>query len=411
MDFFKVISEKESKKIVKDNLTREVLSFHKENILSALNKIVAEDICSPSELPLYNRSTVDGYACTAQDVYCASASVPAFLNIKGTVAIGEIPTVTLKKNECCYVSTGSLIPDGANSVVMIENTEKLGSQIAVYSPLRQYENIVKKGEEIATGQIVAKRGETVTPFLIGVLSGIGIDEISVFDELSVSIISTGDELASSDEKAENGKIWDINSNLLSAFASDYGIKINSVERVKDDEKKISEALIKASEMSDIVLMSGGSSVGMKDFTLKIFEDLGGVLIHGVALKPGKPSVLGKINDKLIFGLPGNPLAASLVFKDLCLDTISEMRGREIKPEFYAECSVNFHSTPGRTTIQPVTVKEENGALYFEPVFLKSAHIAAMLKADGFVKISPDSEGVNVGDKCAVYGFYNYKMRG
>jgi len=406
MDFFKVISENEFKEIVKSNLTSEVVSFHKESLINSLGKILACDVKSPSILPLYDRSTVDGYAVVANDVFCASSSIPAFLNVVGTIAIGEMPKTSIKKGECVYVATGALIPDGATGVVMIENTEMLKDQIAVYSPIRPYENIVKKSEEIKVDDIIAKKGEVVTPLLIGVLSSIGVKEVDIFNDINIGIISTGDELAFDDEEPINGKIRDINTNLLSSFVIDYGYKISYINQVRDDKIALENALIEATNVSDIVIMSGGSSVGAKDFTKDAFEKLGKLLVHGVALKPGKPTVLGSINSKLIYGLPGNPLAAILVLKTLLLDVINETRGKENKPLKYAKALSNFHSTPGRLTLQPVSVLYHDGEVVFEPVFLKSAHIAGMLKADGYVRVSPDSEGVNVGDNIAVFGFYN-----
>lgn len=405
MDFFKVISEKECVNVIKNNLTRGVVSFHKEKLIDSLGKTIATDVVSKSILPLYDRSTVDGYAINAQDAYCASSSIPTFLNVVDKIPIGQMPKCKINKGECAYVATGALIPEGATGVVMIENVEELNGKVAVYSPIKPFENIVKKGEEIQEGDIVAHKGDKVTPILIGVLSSIGISEINVYDKITVSIISTGDELTDNESDVKDGKIRDINTNLLYSYCLSYGYDVVNTIKVKDNKDEIKAAINKCIESSSIVLLSGGSSVGAKDFTLDIFNELGKVLVHGLALKPGKPTVIGSIDEKLVIGLPGNPYAAMFVLKTILFDVISSLMGEIIKPMCIAKCKMNFHSTPGRLTLQPVKFVYENDELYCEPIFLKSAHFASMLKADGYVKIDQDSEGVNVNDKIEVYSLF------
>lgn len=403
MKFFNVASVEECEKMIREHLKNE-MSFCVMPTLSALGKTLSKDIISSDVLPSYDRSTVDGYAVNVQDVYCASAAVPAFLKVVGRVKMGEMPSVEVGKGESVAIATGAVLPKGATGVVMIENVEVLKDEIAVYSPIKNAENTVKRGEEIELGQVVAKRGEKVTSFLVGVLAGLGIEKVEVYDKIRVAVISTGDELVDVCEDAKDGKIRDVNTSLISAFAINSGFEIVYTARVKDDKESIENAVKIGTEKAQIVFMSGGSSIGQKDFTNDILDTLGEVLVHGVAQKPGKPTVLAKVNGKLVYGLPGNPFAAALVFKELCADIVKEIKSE--KQEYItAVAGVNFPSSPGRKTMQPVAIEEKDGVKIATPIFLKSAHLATILKADGYVKIPTNAEGVNAGENVKVYPFY------
>ena len=404
MQFFKVTSYENTKKVVEDNLRKIISSFYVD-VDQSLGKMLSEDIVSSEESPLYNRSTVDGYAVNITDVSASTQSIPSFLNIVGNIKIGEMPTVKINKGECAYVATGALIPEGANAVVMIEHVDVLKDQLAVYNPVANNENIILKGEEIKVGQTVAKKGDIIDPIKISIFSSLGIAKVPVYEKIKIAIISTGDELIDPSEKAELGKIRDINTNMLKAISQKYDFDVIYSSRIKDDLETLKGEIKKASDIADVVLLSGGSSVGVRDYTNEALESLGEIILHGVAIKPGKPTCIAKVNNKLVFGLPGNPFAALLVYKELCCDVIYSLRGYVLKPKTYAFVKTNFHSTPGRTTLQPVSLFVEGDKVYAEPLFLKSSHLATMLKADGYIKISADSEGVYANTLYPVYDFY------
>ena len=405
MKFFKVTSLENTIEIVKDNLNGKIISSCIVPLRDSLGLMLAEDIVSPEVSPLYNRSTVDGYAVRVQDVGASTQSIPSFLKVVGNVRMGEKPDFTLQSGEAAYVATGAMIPEGASGVVMVEHIDVLKDSIAVYTPIGNNENIILKGEEIQVGQTVAKKGDIIDPIKISIFAGLGIAQVPVYNKIKIAIISTGDELVDPSEKAENGKIRDINTDMLISFAKTYGFEIAYNTRIKDNLEILKQEIEKAVDLADVVLLSGGSSIGVRDFTNEALETLGEILLHGVAIKPGKPTCLAKVKNKLVYGLPGNPFAALLVFKELCCDVIYNMRGYTLKPKTYAFVKTNFHSTPGRTTLQPVSIKVEDNKIYAEPLFLKSSHLATMLKADGYIKINANNEGVYSDTLLPVYDFY------
>lgn len=402
MNFFKVKTLDEAIETVIANLPQNLARGDFVRIENSLNKVAASDIFSADELPPYNRSTVDGYAVSAHDVYGASESVPSILKVTGAVKIGEMPSCELGKNEAIAIATGAVVPNGANAVVMIEHTEKFNNGIAIYKPLSVRENVVLRGEDIKKGDKIVSRGDKLTALTLGILAGVGVQKIEVFSAPKISIISTGDELVGIDEFAHNGKIRDINSTIISSLCQRSGFEVVNMARVLDDKKAIFEAVEYAAKISDIVLISGGSSVGARDFTEAVLRELGEVLIHGLALKPGKPTMVAKVKDTLVFGLAGHPLAAALTFKVLIEKAIMKARGQVQKLLCNAKTTTNFASTAGRTTIQPVALKDDGNEIWAEPIFLKSAHIAQLAKADGYIILPYNCEGLKQGERVKVF---------
>ena len=405
MKFFNVKSVEETKKLIKNNLNKSFFSSIETNLFDSLGEIFSKDILSPEISPLYNRSTVDGFAVCAQDTFACSSSIPAFLKIVGKIKIGENPTFDIHPGEAAEIVTGATIPNGATGVVMVENVDVIKDTIAVNSPIKPNENIIKAGEEISIGQKIVKIGEFVTPLNIGVLSSIGITSIPTYRKIKIGIISTGDELVDISCKAENGKIRDVNTGLLASYIKECGMEVSYSKRIKDNLSLLKEEIIRALEISDILLLSGGSSIGSRDYTATAFEELGTILLHGLGMKPGKPTILALIQNKLVFGLPGNPFAAFLVFKELCINSINELKGHINTPFTYATITSNIHSTPGRKTLQPVKIEFKDGKIFASPVYLKSSHLATMLNSDGYVKIDTNEEGIYEGAFVPVYSFY------
>ncbi len=405
MEFFQVKSYSETLKIIKDT----VKNFADRRIITpiygAWNKTLAEDIFSKEDLPDFDKSTVDGYAVKANNTHGASEAVPALLDLIGVVNMGESFIGEIKNGQTVYVPTGGKIPNGADSVVMIENCEVFGNQIAVYKSVAVGANVIRVGDDVTKNTLIATTGSVLTPFLIGVLAGLGIDKVSVYDTIKFGIISTGDELVKIEDTPKNGQIRDINTHCLGALVKACGGEVVVSSLIKDEYNLLYESLQKATDICDVVIISGGSSVGLKDFTYKVIEDIcGEVKVKGIAMKPGKPTILGNKGSVLVAGLPGHPMAAAMVFEIVIKKAISQIRGEKEKVIAYASARFNFPSTPGRTTCQLVSINFENGKPYILPLFAKSGIISALKEADGYIIIGENDEGIAEGRMVKVYGF-------
>lgn len=400
MDFFNVKSLANAKEMISECFP--VLKGESLPLCEALGRTAYENIYSHDILPPYNRSTVDGYAVKTSDTGCASESIPAVLKITGKINIGEKSDIVLQKGQAAAVATGSLVPEGADGVVMIEHTSAYGDELFVFSPLKHNENLVIKGEDIAKGDMIVEKGKILTPFDLSVLASVGISKVNVFANPNICIISSGDELTDIDGSTKNGKIRDVNTTLLYCLARENGFNTVSTLRVGDNASDINDAFDSCLSKSDIVIISGGSSVGSRDLTAQIIEKKAEILFHGVALKPGKPTVAAKTdNNKLILGLPGHPFAAAVAFKLLLCDIFREKCSLSDAP-IKATAKINFHGTPGRTTVVPVKLSNEGGNIFAYPIFMKSAHISALLNADGYALIHDNEEGKEKGDSLLVY---------
>lgn len=373
------------------------------NIESALNRYLFSNIKGLVDIPDFNKSTVDGYAVKASDVYGASESIPAFLTYIGEVEMGEDTDLVLDYDQCVYVPTGGKLPKGCNAMVMIEHTEKIDEEIiAVYKPLGEGENIIKIGEDMKKDEILLEKGRKIKSYDLGVLSAQGIWEIEVYKKPSVTIISTGDELVPPYEEIKEGQIRDINTYTIMGAVEELGGEVTNTSIVKDNYESLKEAVEKYGEISDVVIISGGSSVGAKDNTAKVLDSLGepGVFVEGAAIKPGKPTIISYSNDTAFIGLPGHPLSSAIVFsvfgKELFNILLNKNKTNEIVVEAY--CEQNIHSTPGRETYQAVNIEERDGKNYFRPILGKSASISTIVKADGILKMKIEEEGISKGEK-------------
>ncbi len=406
MDFFKVVSVEEGKRLLKENLRDYEFEIEEVDILNSLDRVLGEEIYSNIDVPDFNRSTVDGYAIKSSDSHGASDSIPSILNIIGEVKMGELANKAIKSGEAIYVPTGGMIPDGADSMIMIENTEKMDeSTLLIYKPISQGENIVYKGDDIKKGALALEKGRRITPEVMGVLAALGIGKVKVYKKPSFYIISTGDEIIDIEEDLTMGKIRDINTYALAGLIHKLGGEVVNKVIIKDDYNLLRQEVERALDLSDIVLISGGSSVGTKDFTHKVIDSFGGrgVFVHGVSIKPGKPTIMGEGNGKLIFGLPGHPVSSIIVFKTFIEDFIKDKLGvKDIAPRVKAIMDFNFPSAPGRVTYQLVKLKEEDGIFYATPSFGKSGMISLLSESQGYIVIESHEEGIYKGEEREVY---------
>lgn len=408
MDLFKVVSIEETKKLIEKNFDFKPLK-EEVGLLNSTNRVIFEDITSDINVPNFRRSTVDGYAVNSKDVAGASESIPSMMNYKGEVFMGAVPKFAIDfAGDCVYVPTGGMIPEGADSVVMIEYTEKIHEDTVLINKSTAYgEKVVQIGEDISKGETIIKKGKKLRPYEIGVLSSLGITKVPVFKKPKIAIISTGDEVVKPSEKPKLGEVRDINSYLLeAAIIEDGAIPIN-YGIVRDSFDDLNKTVKKASEEADIILISGGSSVGKKDVTIDVINSLGspGVFVHGVAIKPGKPTIVGKVKDKIIFGLPGHPLSSAIVYKVMVKYYIDKITGyKENSFPIISTFDTNYHSAKGREEYLPVTLNLDESNVIASPIFSKSGLISGFSKAYGFIKINKNLEGIKKGEKVFVYRF-------
>lgn len=371
------------------------------NIDACYHRILAEDIYAKIDVPTFNRSTVDGYAVRAKDTNGASDTMPMLLKNLGEVEMGEDTSIVIKEDTCCYVPTGGLVPQGADAMVMIEYTEDFDGEIAVLKTITPLQNIVHKGDDVNAGHKILSKGTKLTSRHIGVLAATGIFDVLVYTPIRVSIISTGDELITTEQALNRGEVFDINTHTIKQHCKVFDLHVINTFVLKDDYQLIKKTMSSCISQSDIMIISGGSSVGHKDYTADIIDDLAGgqgVLIHGLAIKPGKPTIVGKVDEKLVIGLPGHPVSALMVFDQLMRMYLSNISDYSPKTK-QGYLTQNIHSAPGKATF--VMVRTDDNVT---PILGKSGMITLLSNADGYIKINANDEGLDQGDQVTVYQF-------
>lgn len=401
--------------IMKTQFSGEILSVEEILPKDALGRILAEEITASENIPGFDRSTVDGYAVISSDTFGAGESMPAQLKLAGEVHMGEKPSFSLKKGESAYIPTGGELPQNADSVVMMEYAEEYGDgYVYLEKPAAPGTHVIFKGDDTREGDVVIPAGRVLRPQEIGALAAMGIMKIKVQRKLKIAVISTGDEIVEPDQDLTSGaKVRDINSHSLYAGILACGCEPVLCGIVKDRYDLLMEAVKKAMTECDIVLISGGSSVGTRDVTCRVIEDAGspGVLVHGIAVKPGKPTIIGKAGRKALIGLPGHPVSAYMIFRIFVVKLIQVMQNRPFSPEPFLEAvlSCNYPSNNGREEFLPVTVRagdkdedEDGGHSHTAtPVFSKSGLITGLVRADGYVHIPRGQEGLSQGETVRV----------
>ncbi len=365
-------------------------------VIDSLDRFVATDIISPEDLPSFDKSMMDGYAVKAEDTFGASEEKPISLSLIGEIRIGEMPKEEVKKGEAIKINTGAMMPQGADSVEMLEYVEIQGKKILIRKALTPGENVAKRGEDIKKGEVLLVKGHRIRSQDIGALSGLGITKIKVFKRPKVAIIPTGDELVPPSKRPESGEIRDMNTYSLSAQVKKCGGESIPFGIIKDDYKVLKKKVEEALSKTDMVLISGGSSVGTYDLTLKVISSLtkGKVLTQGVAIKPGKPTIIAKVKEKIILGLPGNPVSVMIVFRKIVGPTIlAMMNAKERIRVVNARLARTVTSSTGREEFIRVKLQEREGKLIAIPLHRGSANIVSLVKADGLLKIPRLSEGI------------------
>lgn len=405
MDFFNVVTLDKGRELILENFDDFRLETEIVSILDAVDRTLAKDVLSDINVPDFNRSTMDGYGIVVEDSHGATETIPSILNMMGEIKMGELSNIEIRSGEAVYIPTGAMVPKGATGVIMIENTEKMGESLLVYKPVSKGENIVYIGDDIKKGETALKKGRIINAEVVGTLAALGISEVAVYKRPKFYIISTGDEIIDIHEELTAGKVRDINAYALQVLAEKAGGEVVKKSIIKDNYELLREEVIKALELADIVLISGGSSVGVRDYTDKVINSLGGkgVLAHGLSIKPGKPTIIGDCNGKLILGLPGHPVSSIIVFKALMDYYMDHKLGNnKILPSVMATMEYNFPSSPGRETYQMVKLRQEAGKYYAAPTHGKSGMISLLSQSQGYVVMEMHEEGINRGEERKVF---------
>ncbi len=409
-DFFKLISPSDFVSLFTDfaPLEPEIVS-----LTTARGRILAEELVSSEALPPFSRSTMDGYAVRAADTFGCSESETALLTVIGEVAMGASGlALSLRPGQAARIWTGGELPQKADAVVMVEYTQPFDHEtVAIFRPVAPGENVIRAGEDYALGTVVLERGSRLRPQDLGVLSGLGITSVPVYRRPRVAILSTGDELVPADQTPPPGKIRDINSTTLAALVEETGSIALSYGICDDDFDRMLAVCNQALAEADVLLLSGGSSVGQRDFTQRVFAAVpdSQMLVHGVSVRPGKPTILARQGNKALFGLPGHVASALVVFHcfvrpllrqysglgaTLGLRTVKAITAQQIPSVIGREDYVRVRLTPQDNDAPPLAT----------PVYGKSGLLNPLVKADGLLPIGRDIEGLDRGVMSSVLLF-------
>ncbi|NQU14996.1 MAG: molybdopterin molybdotransferase MoeA [Desulfobacteraceae bacterium] len=378
----------------------------------ALGRTLNQDLIASEDLPGFLRSTMDGYAVRAKDTFGASESLPALLRVSGEVLMGQSHGIEVEEGQAVKISTGGKLPAGADGVVMVEYCSLLDSEtLEVSRAISPLENVIQPGDDFEQGSTVLKKGYRLRPQDLGVMAGLGVTEVSVFRKPRIAILSTGDEIVTIDTQPRPGEVRDINRYTLGAFCKRQGAAPLYLGLCPDEFQSMKRMVEKGVAQADTVWVSGGSSVGTRDLTLKVFETLPKfeLLVHGISISPGKPTIIGRSGPQPMIGLPGHVASAMVVAEVFLTRLISRLSGqRDVTDKFRnqmeAQLSQNVESAPGREDYVRVKLIEKGDRLMAEPVFGKSGLISTLVEADGLIRVDMNTEGMYEGQTVRVMLF-------
>lgn len=375
--------------------------------MDALDRVLAETVLAPADLPAFTRATMDGYSVRAADTYGATESLPAYLTVAGEVPMGATEPIRVQAGEAAVAYTGGMLAAGADAVVMVEHTQQIDADtIEVSRPVAPGENCVQVGEDVRRGAELLPAGWKLRPQDIGGLMAMGITRLRVYRRPVVGIISSGDEVISPDQAPKLGQIRDINSYTCKALAERAGGSPQLFGIMPDRRDVLEDCAREALAACDLLVLSAGSSVSSRDLTAEVIASLGepGILLHGVSIHPGKPTIIALAGEKPVFGLPGNPVSAMVLFDLFVAPTIKRLLGHA-DPDAYASVSARVDrrvaSVPGREDYVQARLEERDGELWAEPLFGKSNLIFTMVHAAGMIHVPLDRSGLEAGDQAEV----------
>jgi molybdopterin molybdotransferase len=363
-------------------------------LMEAYHRVLADDVRSDVDIPGFTRSVVDGYAVRAADTTGSSEAIPSIFSLRGRVAMGPSEITSLLSGECMYVPTGGILPEGADAVVMIEHTEQIGEEILVKKPASPGENILAYNEDYASGEIVCHRGRRLSPQDTGVLAASGCIAVPVVRIPKIGVLSTGNELVPVTIRPLPGQVRDVNSFMVASYVREQGCTPVLYGIVRDDQKALRSAVSTATSECDAVLISGGSSKDERDMVAAIIGELGEVLVHGIAVSPGKPTIIGRCGNIPVIGLPGHPASAFIVLVAIVRHLFAGMTGEtgSRMHSVQAVLTQNVSSARGREDYVRVIV---HGGVA-TPLFGKSGLLNTLVKSSGVIRIPAECEGLESG---------------
>ena len=407
-EFFNVLPPQRALQALLDAMPPPGLDYDEVAVDEALGRITALDLSATEDLPSFPRATVDGYSLRAADTFGASEGLPAYFNVAGEVPMGRAADVSLSPGEAAGAYTGGMLARNADAVVMVEHTQQVDANtIEVVRPVAPGENVVQPGEDVRGGETIVPRGHLLRPQDLGGLTALGTTRVKVARRPRVAILSMGDEVVPPGAEPAPGQIRDVNSYTVAAQVSRAGGEPVALGIVGDEYQEQLSAARKGLESANALVISAGSSVSVRDMTADIINALGepGVLVHGLSIRPGKPAILGLVEGKPAFGLPGNPVSAMIVFDLVVRPVLYRLAGCDRPPEpstAWAELTLDIASAPGREDYVPVRVYGNgHGGLNADPVFGKSNLIFTLIRADGLVQVPLDKAGLYAGETVPV----------
>ncbi|MBI2328609.1 MAG: molybdenum cofactor biosynthesis protein [Chloroflexi bacterium] len=395
--FGALLSFEEAKKVVAANI-EPVSRVETINIDEAVGRVLAEDIVATLSIPSFNRAAMDGYAVKAKDTFNSGQLNPKVLNLVGELHAGETPRERVGGGQCLQIATGAMMPQGADAVVMVEDTEAENGRVKVFKSIYPGANVGKKGEDIREGALVLREGFVLEPGRVGVLASQGLNQIRVYEKPRVAILPTGEEVVEVGKKLRQGQLYDINSHTVASVVKANGGMPYRVGIAGDNLDELRATIAEALK-SDLVVLSGGSSVGERDLLVDVLQDWGEILFHGIQVKPGKPTIFARLQGKPLFGMPGYPTSCLINTYLFLLPVIRQMahlpprRGETVE----AKLSRRVPGSVGRR--QFLTVKIENGEAV--PVFKESGAITTVAEADGYIEIAENIDLLEKGEPVTV----------
>ncbi len=400
-EFLKVITPREAAVRFAQAYTPRPRGTERVSLRQAYRRVLAADVVAPEDLPEFDKSTVDGYAVRGADR-------PASLLVIGEVEMGRPPEFAVRPGEAARIPTGGMLPEGADAVIMLEDTRlRDGGTVEATRGTVRGENVIRRAEDVSRGAVVLHQGTRLRPQDVGLLAGIGVTEVDVFLQPRVAVLATGDEIIPPDRRPAPGQVRDINTYTISALVQQEGGVPHIYEIIPDDRARLLGTLEAARATSDLVLVSGGSSVGEKDAVAWAINAMGkpGIIVHGVNIKPGKPTILGVADGTPVIGLPGHPVSGMVIFDVFVRDVLRAQAGRtpprDLGRIVHARMGRRVPSAGGREDHVRVTLEEREGRLWAIPQLGKSGIITTMTRADGLVVVPPGQDGVAEGEEVAV----------
>jgi molybdopterin molybdotransferase len=408
-DFLKLVSP-ENAHIQYLPLIKPIERIERISVFEANGRVSAENILSEVALPNFRKSTVDGYAVRAKDVAGASASLPAYLHCVGEIHMGEEATLQLNAEECVIIHTGGMLPDSADAVVMVEYSAKMADEIVeLQRSVAVGENVIQVGEDIHAGEVILPANKRIKSVDMGALLAMGVTEIDVFEKPQVAILTSGDEVMPPETKTlQPGQVRNINSIMMARVVEEFGCEAKLYPILPDNDEIFEENVKEAIENFDIVLISAGSSASDKDMTARVINRLGepGVVLHGLNIRPGKPTIFAMVDGKPVLGLPGNPVSAWVIHQVMVVPILERLCGQEtfhLWGRMPALLEINIPSISGRQDWVPAKlILQENGSYLARPIFGKSNLIFTLSRADGLICVPATATGLAAGEKVEVY---------